>query len=654
MAKKALLVGVNAYSSSPLNGCVNDIRDMEEVLRGLFGYEETQTLVDENATTAGIKVCLTNLLMGLVPGDSAVFHFSGHGCFAGDTRVPLLDGTCPTMKELAAAYRDSGFFWVYSMTRDGKVVPGKAHSARMTKIDTIVELELDNGEVVRCTPDHLFMLRGGRYVRADCLKPGASLMPLYRRLSEKVLGDRLDGYEMCFVPSQQYIVELREKRIEDSKDGYIYTHRLVGNALGMIPDGYKGVLHHRDFRKVNNTPENLEFLSRRQHALVHMWTPDRRAISRLRAIKRNKEYNWPEHVRAKVGEISSKNRKQEWKSPAYRKKIVAGLKRSFVGCGNDDPRIVALHEARPKSHTPTATMKKLASFRQTAADPKSKFYKRVHSAGGRRQFSAVLDLGNHVRWHVNRGLTKPDCEFCGVINHKVVAVRQTAIKVPVYDITVEKYHNFALAAGVFVHNSQVPDQFPFDEADRLDECICPVNIGDGDYWEKGVITDDWLSSALKNVLPGVKLTVLLDSCHSGSGTRGGNGIRPPSDALQAPAPRYLSCPKFNLAEELIGRLHEGRSIQYRRMGSGKNNKTFKKLNHALLSGCRSNQTSADAWINGRYNGAFTHHLLKVVRKNPIAQLVQVMNNTRELLHLEGYEQVPQLESDPSRFTEAIF
>lgn len=40
-------------------------------------------------------------------------------------------------------------------------------------------------------------------------------------------------------------------------------------------------------------------------------------------------------------------------------------------------------------------------------------------------------------------------------NHTVVAIRKIKYKKPikVYDITVEKYHNFGLASGVFVHNS---------------------------------------------------------------------------------------------------------------------------------------------------------------------------------------------------------
>jgi len=41
------------------------------------------------------------------------------------------------------------------------------------------------------------------------------------------------------------------------------------------------------------------------------------------------------------------------------------------------------------------------------------------------------------------------------VNHKVVSVRKINLKkkIPVYDLSVEKHHNFALGAGIYVHNS---------------------------------------------------------------------------------------------------------------------------------------------------------------------------------------------------------
>ena len=53
MAKKALLVGVNKYKYvRPLNGCVNDVRNMADILTSFYGFsaDEIRTIVDESVT----------------------------------------------------------------------------------------------------------------------------------------------------------------------------------------------------------------------------------------------------------------------------------------------------------------------------------------------------------------------------------------------------------------------------------------------------------------------------------------------------------------------------------------------------------------------------------------------------------------------------
>lgn len=102
-------------------------------------------------------------------------------CISGDTKIPLLDGTCPTIKELSKRKEP---FWVYSMDKDNNVVPALAKDARVTrKRAKTVDLELDNGEIFGCTPDHLIMMKGGGYEEAGKLKKGDSAMPFFRRKS---------------------------------------------------------------------------------------------------------------------------------------------------------------------------------------------------------------------------------------------------------------------------------------------------------------------------------------------------------------------------------------------------------------------------------------------------------------------------------------
>lgn len=104
----------------------------------------------------------------------------GFQCFTGDTKVPLLDGRTLTMQELAEQYPEGGPA-VYSFDGD-KIVPGRLTRAWKTASKAVAEVHLDNGEVIRCTPDHRFMLRDGTYRQAQFLTEGQSLMPLYRRV----------------------------------------------------------------------------------------------------------------------------------------------------------------------------------------------------------------------------------------------------------------------------------------------------------------------------------------------------------------------------------------------------------------------------------------------------------------------------------------
>ena len=102
-------------------------------------------------------------------------------CFTGDTRVTLADGHDYTMQELAA--RDEPFV-VFCCDAQGRISAARA-TAHRTKADAeLVEVELDNGEKIRCTPDHEWMLRDGTFRVASDLEAGTSLMPFYSKRDE--------------------------------------------------------------------------------------------------------------------------------------------------------------------------------------------------------------------------------------------------------------------------------------------------------------------------------------------------------------------------------------------------------------------------------------------------------------------------------------
>ncbi|MEO6463587.1 MAG: DNA gyrase subunit A, partial [Candidatus Eisenbacteria bacterium] len=102
-----------------------------------------------------------------------------YGCFTGDTRIKLLDGTEKSFAELAELPADE-IFHVYSVNAEGRIVVGEGRHSRITRRSAeLVEVALDSGERIRCTPDHRFMLRDGSYKQACDLTPDDSLMPGY-------------------------------------------------------------------------------------------------------------------------------------------------------------------------------------------------------------------------------------------------------------------------------------------------------------------------------------------------------------------------------------------------------------------------------------------------------------------------------------------
>lgn len=128
----------------------------------------------------------------IVEGDSA------GGCFTGETEIALASGRSISFKKLVEEHNAGRTHYCYTVKNDGKIGLEQIKHPRVTKQDAdLVRVTLDNGEELKCTPDHKFMLRDGTYCQAKDLKPGQSLMPLYRKQSDISEEDvAIDDYEI--------------------------------------------------------------------------------------------------------------------------------------------------------------------------------------------------------------------------------------------------------------------------------------------------------------------------------------------------------------------------------------------------------------------------------------------------------------------------
>lgn len=173
----------------------------------------------------------------LVEGDSA------GGCFIGEQSIALANGDNISFAEIVAEQAEGKEHFCYTINQSGNVAIEKIINARITKKNAkVIKITLDNNETIICTPDHLFMLRDGSYKSAALLTANDSLMPLYRKLSQKTkTGQGLNSYEMVGNPK---------------KESWIYTHLLAG-VYESADENYG---HSVDFNKFNNNPSNIQEL----------------------------------------------------------------------------------------------------------------------------------------------------------------------------------------------------------------------------------------------------------------------------------------------------------------------------------------------------------------------------------------------------------
>jgi hypothetical protein len=219
------------------------------------------------------------------------------------------------------------------------------------------------------------------------------------------------------------------------------------------------------------------------------------------------------------------------------------------------------------------------------------------------------------------------------------------------------------------HGSQTVD-LDDDEDDGADELLClyDMDFDDPDTY----LLDDELRDWTKKLPAGVQLTIVLDSCHSGTGTRmlmtpvagkpnkqvpmmvdsnatvaralTGNaqarGLGATDAALIATDPQHDDLVRVRFVEPppAIKEAIEARGTKAAR------GLVVAPLNHVLLAGCKHNQTSADATIEGTPNGAFTFHLCKTIRAGGTRlERKDLINRVERALRDGHFTQVPQLE-----------
>lgn len=169
------------------------------------------------------------------------------------------------------------------------------------------------------------------------------------------------------------------------------------------------------------------------------------------------------------------------------------------------------------------------------------------------------------------------------------------------------------------HGARFPIRDGHGKVTAVHDTICPVDF---DWSPEHALLDDDLRQIVDKAPQGVEFVYISDSCNSGDLTR----------ALRSWRPRCFAVPA-----DIAWRLRTARDAKL----------PVSDMPHdrcGLISGCRSDQESADAVFGGRYNGALTYYLLQALHAArgldmPLSQLVPVI--TASLKH-NDYDQEPQL------------
>ena len=359
-------------------------------------------------------------------------------CLAGNTRIPLLDGSNPTIAELHENW--CGPTWVYSVDSSRQMVPGYCTGVHCSGEDELYRVWLDDGSYLEANSRHELVLSNGRKRMVSDLRTGDSLMPFHTRLNST---GYIKDYEQVWDPAS---------------GKYIYTHYMSARwKYGSFRlSGVRSVYHHKNYRKLDNSPSNLELAEWNWHQDYH--SRKRRAYlaanpevleslsERQSAVcsdpsspirVANSEYMnsdvGRDLARSNLGDLLGRGIPKEaalrgtlnrWSDPQQVVEASARTvdlnERGIIGCDT------WTEESRAKH---AIAMKKATTARNSTEE-------RVCPLCG-DTFIGLNKYATHRRWHCPGQLN----------NHNVVKVERTGRKERVYCLTVEGTHNFAISTS---------------------------------------------------------------------------------------------------------------------------------------------------------------------------------------------------------------
>lgn len=409
-------------------------------------------------------------------------------CVVGETKVETIDGP-QTIVEVCDRVQSGEEVFVYGHDlKKGRLSVGKVLEGDISgRKKEVWKLTLDNGEIVKATPNHKFLLRSGEYRQLKDLKTGDSLMPFYKTNKKKPWGT---------VYTKIYL----------NNGSSMMAHNLIAlDLFGVDVSAGKKVVHHWNGKGTDNRLDNIEVMSRRRHMRIHSiqgWMQKGMGNrNQWQSSKEGREYarsnakvwwenleSWErEEIGKRIREGIARNGGRKGKNNSmYGKRQTRKTKRliseSKTGiptgkCWNKGltkethPSIKRMGDDKLGTTLPPETKRKISEAGKGKKKPESfreYMRNRVVSEETKQKLSEArkqylenkpdetcLVCNKTFRTITNTHLkhkhkiTKK--EYLETYNHKVVSVEFCGYE-DVYNLTVEGFHNYALEAGIIAKN----------------------------------------------------------------------------------------------------------------------------------------------------------------------------------------------------------
>ena len=388
---------------------------------------------------------------------SRIELFRDYDCVGPDTIIPLPDGTYPTIAELTERYKDKPQerFLVYSYDHETDSIKlGKAYHPRKKKGNRQgYKVTFDDGKFVIGSLKHPFMMRDGSYKMVYELRVGDSVMPFYQH----EYGYKKNGIKPY-------------RRVYNFSKGYQSIHKLVVEQFQRKLNGDE-VIHHKDFNGFNNSPDNLQIMDRKAHIEFHtnhsknvIWG-DENYENQLNKLKSHPNYinrefhHWDGERNGENNPFYGKQHSDE--SNEERSKT---LKEVFV-----DRNQTGEHNPKYREDITFSNVKEkaLEFYKENSKINLWPFIEHIHCDHSTLQ-NRLKKEGHDWKSFKHEVET--------TLNHKIVSIEMIG-EIDVYDVTVEKYHNFA-TDSCFVKNTMDMDPILASALDiYADESITKNELG---------------------------------------------------------------------------------------------------------------------------------------------------------------------------------